>query len=53
MAIGDTVNFKITTAIPSYSKQYDTVTVAISDTMSAGLTLDKTASRSTADISPI
>ena len=41
MAIGDTVNFKITTAIPSYSKQYDTVTVAISDTMSAGLTLDK------------
>lgn len=41
VAIGDTVNFKITTAIPSYSKQYDTVTVAISDTMSAGLTLDK------------
>lgn len=41
VAIGDTVDFKITTAIPSYSKQYDTVTVAISDTMSAGLTLDK------------
>lgn len=41
VAIGDTVNFKITTTIPSYSKQYDTVTVTISDTMSAGLTLDK------------
>mgnify|MGYP000837647314 CR=1 FL=1 len=26
VAIGDTVNFKITTTIPSYSKQYDTVT---------------------------
>lgn len=41
VAIGDTVNFKITTTIPSYSKQYDTVAVTISDTMSKGLTLNK------------
>ena len=40
VAIGDTVNFKITTTIPSYSDQYKTVTVKISDTLSAGLKLN-------------
>ena len=39
VAIGDDVDFTITTAIPSYSKQYETVKVVISDTLSAGLTL--------------
>ena len=40
VAIGDDVNFTITTAIPSYSKQYTSVKVVISDTLSEGLTLD-------------
>ena len=40
VAIGDTVTYQITTAIPSYSKQYDEVTVKITDTLSAGLTLN-------------
>lgn len=40
VAVGDTVSYKITTAIPSYSKQYKTVTVKITDTLSAGLTLN-------------
>ena len=40
VAIGDTVKYQITTAIPSYSKQYDEVTVKITDTLSTGLTLN-------------
>lgn len=40
VAVGDTVKYQITTAIPSYSKQYDRVTVKITDTLSAGLTLN-------------
>lgn len=40
IAIGDTVDFKITTAIPSYSKEYTEVVVKISDSLSKGLTLD-------------
>lgn len=40
VAVGDTVSYKITTAIPSYSKQYKKVTVKITDTLSAGLTLN-------------
>ena len=40
VAIGDTVTYQITTAIPSYSKQYENVTVKITDTLSAGLTLN-------------
>ena len=40
VAIGDTVYFTITTAIPSYSNLYKNVTVRISDTLSEGLTLD-------------
>lgn len=40
VAIGDTVTYQITTAIPSYSKQYDEVNVKITDTLSAGLTLN-------------
>lgn len=40
VAIGDTVSYKITTVIPSYSKQYDTVTVKITDTLSNGLDLN-------------
>ena len=39
IAIGDTVDFKISTNIPSYSKQYETVVVKIEDTLSKGLTL--------------
>ena len=39
-AIGDRVNFQISTAIPSYSDQYNEVKVVISDTLSEGLTLD-------------
>ncbi|MGN0399719.1 MAG: isopeptide-forming domain-containing fimbrial protein [Blautia sp.] len=41
VAIGDTVNFQIATAIPSYSEQYTSVEVKISDTLSAGLTLNQ------------
>ena len=39
--IGDTVNFKIATAIPNYSKDYDNdkLKFEISDTLSDGLTL--------------
>lgn len=40
VAIGDQVDFKITTAIPSYTTQYKEVAVQISDTLTAGLTLD-------------
>lgn len=40
VAIGDTVSYKITTVIPSYSKQYGTVTVKITDTLSDGLNLN-------------
>ena len=40
VAIGDDVNFTITTAIPSYSDQYEAVKVVISDTLSEGLTLN-------------
>lgn len=39
VAIGDTVEFSIATAIPSYSEQYDEVEVIISDELSSGLTL--------------
>lgn len=41
VAIGDIVNYEITTHIPSYSKQYSEVIVNISDTLSKGLTLNK------------
>ena len=40
VAIGDTVNYEIDTAIPSYSTQYTSVTFDISDTLSNGLTLN-------------
>ncbi|MDD3278189.1 MAG: isopeptide-forming domain-containing fimbrial protein [Lachnospiraceae bacterium] len=40
-AIGDTVDFQISTAIPSYSKEYTAAVVKISDTLSTGLTLDQ------------
>lgn len=40
VAVGDTVTYQITTAIPSYSKQYEEVTVKITDTLSTGLTLN-------------
>ena len=40
VAIGDTVNFKISTEIPSYSADYSEVIVKISDALSTGLTLD-------------
>ena len=40
VAIGDDVDFTITTAIPSYSKQYKAVKVVISDSLSKGLTLE-------------
>ena len=40
VAIGDQVDFKITTAIPSYTEQYKEVAVQISDTLTEGLTLD-------------
>lgn len=39
VAIGDTVSYMIETAIPSYSKQYTSATVKITDTLSKGLTL--------------
>lgn len=39
VAIGDTVSYKIETAIPSYSKQYNSAKVEITDTLSKGLTL--------------
>ena len=39
VAVGDTVSYSIETAIPSYSKQYDSATVEINDTLSNGLTL--------------
>lgn len=41
VAYGDSVNFNIATAIPSYSGKYESVTVKISDTLSQGLKLDK------------
>ena len=44
VAIGDTVNFKIQTAIPSYSEQYTTVVVKVSDALSQGLTLNQDSS---------
>lgn len=47
VAIGDTVNFTINTAIPSYSDQYETVKVVISDTLSTGLTLNSDSIRIT------
>lgn len=40
VAVGDTVNFKIETAIPSYSKQYEEVVVKITDTLSGGLKIE-------------
>ena len=40
VAIGDIVNYEITTHIPSYSKQYTKVILKIKDTLSKGLTLD-------------
>lgn len=40
VAVGDTVTYQITTAIPSYSKQYEEVIVKITDTLSTGLTLN-------------
>lgn len=40
VAIGDTVNYEIDTAIPSYSTQYTSVKFDISDTLSTGLTLN-------------
>ena len=40
VAFGDTVTYQIKTVIPSYSKQYDTVTVKISDTLDTGLDLN-------------
>lgn len=40
VAVGDTVNYKITTQIPSYSKEYTSVTVNIKDELSVGLTLN-------------
>lgn len=36
-AIGDTINFKVTSLIPSYSSEYTTVTFKMTDTMEAGL----------------
>ncbi len=42
VAIGDDVDFTITTAIPSYSDLYKNVVVRISDSLSEGLTLDET-----------
>lgn len=41
VGIGDTVNYQIATAIPSYSKEYSKVIVKISDTLSEGLTLNE------------
>ena len=41
-AIGDNVDFKIETTLPSYSEQYTSVLVQIQDTFSAGLALDMT-----------
>lgn len=43
VAYGDSVNFNIDTAIPSYSGKYESVNVLISDTLSTGLKLDKMA----------
>lgn len=40
VAVGDTVNYKITTKIPSYSKEYTSVEVNIKDELSVGLTLN-------------
>lgn len=40
VAFGDTVTYQIKTVIPSYSKQYDAVTVKITDTLDAGLDLN-------------
>ena len=53
VAIGDTVSYKIETAIPSYSKQYESATVKITDTLSAGLTLQtNTIKINGADVKP-
>ena len=41
VSIGDTVNFQIQTAIPSYSKQYTEVEVIVLDELSQGLTLNQ------------
>ena len=44
LAVGDTINFQITSLVPSYGAQYkkDSITYTISDAMDEGLTLDKT-----------
>lgn len=39
-AAGETVDFKITTAIPSYSKEYTSAIVKIEDTLTKGLKLN-------------
>lgn len=38
-AVGDTVQYKIETKVPSYSEEYSTVTLKINDVLSDGLTL--------------
>lgn len=40
VAIGDNVDFKISTKIPSYSAEYNTVQVKIKDRLSTGLSLN-------------
>ncbi|MBQ7017140.1 MAG: isopeptide-forming domain-containing fimbrial protein [Firmicutes bacterium] len=41
VAVGDTVEFKIDTVIPSYSAAYEEVIVTITDELSAGLALNE------------
>ena len=41
VAVGDVVEFEISTKIPSYSEQYSEVIVNIEDTLSKGLTLNQ------------
>jgi Predicted outer membrane protein len=53
VAIGDTVDFQIATAIPSYSEQYSTVLLRITDTLSAGLELDQSSIVVTAGGAPL
>lgn len=43
VAIGDDVSFKITTAIPAYSKSYKDLTFTITDTLETGLTFNNDA----------
>ena len=52
-AIGDVVEFRIETAIPSYSAQYRSVLVRITDTLSAGLELDASSIVITAGGAPL